>query len=948
MNRCRLWTFLFPLLPLVIALVSCQHSSGSDGDESRHIEIVSDRTFIFTGAGESAQIQAVVVGPGSHEDASAELTYVSSHPDIVSVDAEGFLTAQTGDLGSAVITISSEDLQPVVVTAVIAELTSETHYVESGEVISVDADTGAVVLVRNERTDTLQVGDVLLSGDRAGLLCRVTSFEQQESRLLVQTVPADLTEAFENIIVEAEGAPVDYTTIVDGDGVVTLDQNGRQVEPPPNDRDEVSTDSAHEMRGQPLTVSSIADMPCELNGRVVTIDFTGASIQQRLSLVPHLALEIRSRTVARFDLYVDGLARVTATIGQIDIAGGITGSVECKLELEPIPLAFLPVTGPLGLGPTVTPVIGVDLSLQYSLGTATIFGAQIDSGVRALMGLGYTAPEGFRVIREYEEVGDGVQLLAADGSLSQSLTASISPYFGVTIDIAALLGPLTLTSFSLIDGKVGAGAELSMSLPISSQEYGYAGPRWQSYVTASASLQPLVGGFAQLERLLSRLGIPAAAALLEINLTIIELQRVLAESPEPTLDVRPDRVPFGEAVTLEVAARGAVGANVEFLAFKDRTAPPIVIAQATTSPEGDATATWTPGDDEVGVYDIAALVYDGVLGGLGFPYATHDLAQVEVGADVVLNIDPSELTDGQVGVPCTFSLLASNLPPDLTTVTFDWDFGDGQTTGTRSVPVDAGQASTVVSNAFEAGGTYRLLAEVKDGAEPLARSHALIAVGQDDSAVVLTIHPLGITGETGVECSFDLEAEGIPGDVTTVTFDWDFGDGTTGSQSVPVAGGRAAAVVSNTYDEPGVFGLLVVAVAGAEQAFGSASISIGGDWFGSFDCSRWCRVFGAVEQGFPPRCRSDADGGYRECIEDCYANYHLFVDACHGETLEDCLAQYVSMVECLITATHYCECESCDGSPEGCEESCWIRTDDCYSEESLFSGACGSCLSWDL
>jgi hypothetical protein len=213
-------------------------------DPQSGIVITSDRSFVFTGSGDTAQLTVAVVGDDGRVDPSADTSFSSSNPDVVTVDPSGLLTAQSDDLGSAVITVSSGNLQPVVATAVVADLTPETVYLQNNDVIEVDADTGQVILVRTPKTEVLRSGDVLLSGDRAGLLHRVGTVSLQSDRVVVETTPANLTDAFENLVVEAAGAEVNYDAVVDDQRVSVATQPSELA-----------------------TQASLRGLKCERNGR---------------------------------------------------------------------------------------------------------------------------------------------------------------------------------------------------------------------------------------------------------------------------------------------------------------------------------------------------------------------------------------------------------------------------------------------------------------------------------------------------------------------------------------------------------------------------------------------------------------------------------------------------------------------------------------------------------
>lgn len=84
--------------------------------------------------------------------------------------------------------------------------------------------------------------------------------------------------------------------------------------------------------------------------------------------------------------------------------------------------------------------------------------------------------------------------------------------------------------------------------------------------------------------------------------------------------------------------------------------------------------------------------------------------------------------------------------------------------------------------------------------------------------ITLKITPEEIKeGKAGEDYSFELEAAGIPADLTAVVFNWDFGDGeeeddanlSAGRVNVPVEEGKAAATISHKYILPGNYTLKV-------------------------------------------------------------------------------------------------------------------------------------------
>jgi hypothetical protein len=345
------------------------------------------------------------------------------------------------------------------------------------------------------------------------------------------------------------------------------------------------------------------------------------------------------------------------------------------------------------------------------------------------MGLGYTNSDGFRLIREFEDVGDGVSLGSGKMELNQEFKFAIDPFFGVTLNKSVLLGRWSLADFGFVGAKVGGGSEITMTLPFGSREKGYKGPRWNFYIGASADLNPMLDRLKSVEKFFARIGIPDAAKISALDLKLFELKRILLESPNPTMSASPGEVDAGEPVSLGVNARGAENAKAEFLAFKDKAETGVTIAETTTNSAGIGDTTWTPEEDDGGEYDMTVLVFDGIFGSIGIPYGPDKTAKVRVSVDTFLDIDPPGISDGEIDVEYGFTLTAAGIPGNTPVVTFEWNFGDG-TTGNSQVNVVDGGATIGISNTYKSKGVYGLIAVVKDATDVLADASAIINIGE--------------------------------------------------------------------------------------------------------------------------------------------------------------------------------------------------------------------------
>src|SRR5207244_12259392 len=115
------------------------------------------------------------------------------------------------------------------------------------------------------------------------------------------------------------------------------------------------------------------------------------------------------------------------------------------------------------------------------------------------------------------------------------------------------------------------------------------------------------------------------------------------------------------------------------------------------------------------------------------------------------------------GLACSFSDQSSD--PDGTIATWRWDFGDGSAVGTTQNP----------SHTYSAGGSYTVTLTVTDnqGAQnSVTHSVAPSQPNQPPTAAFTASCPT-------LTCSFTDQSSDPDGSVTS--WQWTFGDGTTGS-----------------------------------------------------------------------------------------------------------------------------------------------------------------------
>jgi PKD repeat protein len=122
---------------------------------------------------------------------------------------------------------------------------------------------------------------------------------------------------------------------------------------------------------------------------------------------------------------------------------------------------------------------------------------------------------------------------------------------------------------------------------------------------------------------------------------------------------------------------------------------------------------------------------------------------------------------GQVGAAVAFDG-SSSTDADGTIAAYDWDFGDGAAHGT----------SATLTHTYAAAGTYLVRLTVTDNLGATGSDVAVATISAPGNQLPLASAGGNRAGAVGVALSFDGSASHDP-DGTIVSYDWDFGDGST-------------------------------------------------------------------------------------------------------------------------------------------------------------------------
>lgn len=639
-------------------------------------------------------------------------------------------------------------------------------------------------------------------------------------KVVLRTEPATLMDVFEELDVQAEGPPVVYEAYLDSNGV-TVVRTTRDFSRTLPEEPSAPVEQGQGYLRAPLSVKGFQ---CEGAVDLAAVEINGSKVEESIQLVPVVNIKITkgwiSSSVDLFEFFMKGNASIKVSIAEVGVAGGVTGKLECKQALPGIPFAFIPLVGPVGIAPVVKPEFGAEVKVGYTAGEIKFGGPTLDKGVEVKLGFGYSAANGFYTISERVDTGEGATLGQADASMKNEFKVQFEPFFQGVLAGAITLAHWEIFAAETVRLKFFGGADLAMTPPFGESEQDYKGPEWNICAGVLADLAPLMDSKKYVDKLFEALGLPKLGSL---DVVLFSFKRVLFASPKPKLTVTPKKVTLDEPMFLQADALNAAGMKAKFVAFHqpeegEVQRPLKTLAEVTMGGDGLAKAEWRPGAGDDGKYKVNLRIYDSIFGAIGLPYAIPEPSQmpeVVVVADTSLTIDPPRIEEGELNKKYQFTLASKRIPTGVSSVRFEWDFGDG-TTGSQEVDATATQeAQTTIEHAYEQPGTYVLQAYLVNPVtgKQLADERATVSVGS-----FLTIVPSFFKGELDTEYAFTFEAKGLP--QGEVTFEWNFGDGaqdSAGSATATTNNGRASVTVYHRFGQEGSFGVYGLVKAGGQK-----------------------------------------------------------------------------------------------------------------------------------
>ena len=600
-------------LTLLLTLITGCGGGGGAGSSSSKIVFSSDRSVILPKAGSTYQFQAGIQS-GSGMITPASFTWTSSNPSVVSVDGSGKVTALASS-GSAAITVSAPGVPAETADVIIAQPASQTILVNSSDVLS--HTQGEAILASNATTTQIKPGDIVVSGDKGGLLDQVTSVQPSGANIAIGLNPCSLPQAFQNLDIDLTGAPVQMRMQMSRGRAVLSTMDGRVV-------------GVFRGNGFNCTDNTGATVNVNLSGPSFTFNVTANLV---LKLQSHWTLWTGPQ-VTLFELAVNLVAPVGMTTGSASFLANGTAGFTCSETLGSLDIPAVCV-GPIDFSGSLVPSAGIKVSLSAT-GSLTVSGPSLNDTLSALDGVQWTPSAGWQTIGHNSQ--SGLSVTPAGIKFTTALSGDIFPYLRLDVGFNADLDDvLTLAGVKLAYAQDAGKFGLSFSSPLSYQQSGYSGPIWNAGLEVSAGPELQISG--ELATLLKQLGLPTNFG----EWALYDQTIPFANSPNPALSSNSSSVNVGSPVNLTATIPNSnlyQGDDLQFWAYPSYGTPAeIADAKVNGSP---VNVTWTPSaTGPAGSCQVKALLFDNTFGSLGFPYASSPplnlTVQTNTGANITIN-----------------------------------------------------------------------------------------------------------------------------------------------------------------------------------------------------------------------------------------------------------------------------------------------------------------------
>ncbi len=616
--------------------------------------VIDPLSVLLVSAGDTAPLSAVVYDAYGNPDPSAPITWSVSDPASITVQVDPVNDDQATvianvTVGSALVTATSGDLSASI-PIIIAILEPETRVIDVNLVESVAYDPDDILLENpiltlslTAETETITSGDILVASATTerinGFMIQVLQADTLTDTVTVVAQTVGLTDAFARLQIDLELPK----TIIPSQ-VISAPKSQNLFKP---------------MNQTGFGSLSGGNKYCEDKGYLVEAKIVNWEIViPATPVAPVLILDLEGGNINYFYAGVDIDLDVEFTETRIELQGEGTYEFECVLPLP----QFIPgiLIASTGLSIQVQPEIGIKGKGFMEFGEAIInMGQGMKFVYAGRYGIEYDPAVGevVPVVENGEPTFDTAEGINFETGFDFQLSGELFVFGGVTLGVTdAVSGflPKDIIRVDLIQARLGYLVELGV--PIEAIIYSPKPPnsRYQNPDFALSGLLEVklileiegeVGN--KWSRIQNRI-FPQNPLIFNIDEPVLfAIQGEIGSTPDTTLSSPTILATPGYTVELSIAARPFPGVDVPGLhpfpvlgsverwLFEDRPVElwasldggeAFLLGETTIDNLGNATFSWAA--PEVGRYEIAALVYDRLLGSLPIipkPYMTNSV-----------------------------------------------------------------------------------------------------------------------------------------------------------------------------------------------------------------------------------------------------------------------------------------------------------------------------------
>ncbi|RMG12364.1 MAG: hypothetical protein D6729_16660 [Deltaproteobacteria bacterium] len=617
--------------------------------QARRIRFVGDQSFVFTAPGQTRRVEVEVLDVWGEPIDDARVSFEVTDPAFAEVIPEGpraaIVKVKQDAVGSTTLRVLADDGAEGRATLLFAKVAPETVLLDSQRVLDTTRDPATdalieVVLERSTETEALQPGDLILTGDAAGVMARVRTVSVETDTVVAEVEDVPFTDVFEALEVDVETATLSWEPHLAPDAPLSLEGSAEATRTP----------------------LSLSDIHCRTeSGGSTGVEVSGPHVRTVLGLRLRTRLSISDWTVRHFSLALEGRAGVRGESGRLTFSSEAAARVLCTAELPSVELPALPVSV-LSFVFKLTPEAGAQGHARFEGPSFRIRGPEGHAIATATAGIAYE--KGWQVLGE-ADLDRGFSPFAADVDWNYAFHAGAGPYAKVDARMDVLLGRGVL-SFSLVeaafaDVEASGGIDLSIERPLDPSDRGYRGPRWSLGYQAAGHLKAELTGGA-LAKIAQKLGLDVPT----LSTELFQIEGTLASSPVPSLTTRGTRfdlgIPEQRRIQIAIGAETQETGTAQVYRGSQGQGELTLLDEAPFT--GGAAVLWTPTKGEVGRWDLFGRLAAGTLGSIK-PYGNDQPAAVEIVSPFLAPPESVAMT-GIVGETATGTATIQNTPADPT------------------------------------------------------------------------------------------------------------------------------------------------------------------------------------------------------------------------------------------------------------------------------------------